>query len=80
MDNNALNSQNTVKKKSKVWPVIRTILVFFLGLILGSGSVLLVAILVIALILGLNGQKMAKLAGNSDFLTQESLEKIDLLH
>ena len=79
MDNNALNSQNTVKKKSKVWPVIRTILVFFLGLILGSGSVLLVAILVIALILGLNGQKMAKLAGNSDFLTQESLEKIDLL-
>ena len=79
MDNNASNSQNTVKKKSKVWPVIRTILVFILGLFLGSGSVLLIVILIVGLVLGMNGQKMAKLAGSSDFLTPESLEKIDIL-
>ena len=45
MDNTNLNAQEAPKKKSKVWAVIRTILVFILGLVIGSGTIILIVLL-----------------------------------
>ena len=79
MDNANLNTQAAPKKKSKVWAVIRTILVFFLGLIIGSGSVLLIVLLIAGLTIGLNKEKYAKLTEQSAFINSETLSKIDQL-
>ena len=79
MDNTNLNTQTKTKKKSKVWAVIRTILVFILGLVIGSGSILLIVLLIVGLTIGLNKEKYEKLTAQSDFLNAETLGKIDQL-
>ena len=79
MDNANLNTQAAPKKKSKVWAVIRTILVFILGLVIGSGSIILIVILIAGLTIGLNKEKYAKLTEQSDFINSETLSKIDQL-
>ena len=79
MDNTNLNTQTKSKKKSKVWAVIRTILVFILGLVIGSGSILLIVLLIVGLTIGLNKEKYEKLTAQSDFLNAETLGKIDQL-
>ena len=79
MDNANLNTQAAPKKKSKVWAVIRTILVFILGLVIGSGSIILLVILIAGLTIGLNKEKYAKLTEQSDFINSETLSKIDQL-
>lgn len=82
MDNTNLNTQTNQtkpKKKSKAWAVIRTILVFILGLVIGSGSILLIVLLIVGLTIGLNKEKYEKLTAKSDFLNAETLSKIDQL-
>ena len=79
MDNTNLNTQTKPKKKGKAWSVIRTILVFILGLVIGSGSILLIVLLIVGLTIGLNKEKYEKLTANSDFINAETLSKIDQL-
>ncbi|MBP5494592.1 MAG: S41 family peptidase [Lachnospiraceae bacterium] len=79
MDNTNLNAQAKPKKKSRVWAVIRSILIFVLGLIIGSGSVLLIVLLIVGLTIGLNKQKYDELTAQSDFLNSDTLSKIDQL-
>ena len=75
MDNTNLNTQTKPKKKSKAWAVIRTILVFILGLVIGSGSILLIVLLIVGLTIGLNKEKYEKLTAKSDFLNAETLRR-----
>ena len=79
MDNTNLNAQEKPKKKGRVWAVIRTILVFFLGLIIGSGSILLIVLLIVGLTIGLNKEKYEKLTAQSSFINADTLSKIDQL-
>ena len=79
MDNTNLNTQAKPKKKSRVWAVIRSILIFVLGLIIGSGSVLLIVLLIVGLTICLNKQKYDELTAQSDFLNSDTLSKIDQL-
>lgn len=79
MDNTNLNAQEEPKKKSKVWAVIRTILVFILGLVIGSGTIILIVLLIAGLAIGLNKEKYAKLTEQSDFINADTLSKIDQL-
>ncbi len=79
MDNTNLNAQEKPKKKGRVWAVIRTILVFFLGLIIGSGSIILIVLLIVGLTIGLNKDKYEKLTAQSSFINSDTLSKIDQL-
>jgi carboxyl-terminal processing protease len=79
VDNTNLNAQEKPKKKGRVWAVIRTILVFFLGLIIGSGSIILIVLLIVGLTIGLNKDKYEKLTAQSSFINSDTLSKIDQL-
>ena len=79
MDNNNINAQEKPKKKNKAWAVIRTIIVFIIGLAIGSLAMLLTVAIVIGLIIDFNKEEYKKLTAKSDFLNAETIEKIDLL-
>ena len=83
MDNTTNTNTNVnakpEKKKGKAGSIIRGILLFVGGLLLGSGSVLLVLIIIGAFVVGINQQKISTLSQSGNFVTEDMISKIDQL-
>ena len=79
MSENNTNTVNKPKKKKSAWSVIKYILVFIGGSIVGTVLTVLLVVLLLVGVIGLNGQKLSKLASTSSFIDEKTLEKIDVL-
>ncbi len=73
------NTENKPVKKKSAWSVIKYILVFIGGSIVGTVLTVLLVVLIVVGVIGLNGQKLSKLASTSSFIDEKTLEKIDVL-
>ena len=73
------NTENKPVKKKSAWSVIKYILVFIGGSIVGTVLTVLLVVLIVVGVIGLNGQKLSKLASSSSFIDEKTLEKIDVL-
>lgn len=78
-NNNVTAENKPAKKKVTFWSVFKYFLVFFLGSFAGTVISVLFIVLIVMGVLGLNQDRLAKLAGKSDFVTDKTLEKIDTL-
>ena len=77
--NNNINVEKKPAKKKSAWSIILYFVMFIVGSFVGTGLTVAVLLLFLVGVVGLNNQKLGKLASTSSFIDEKTLEKIDVL-